>query len=391
MMLFDPTAMATPALPQDPVVIRRIETFIYRVKVDKPVVSTLAILGHRTALLVRVEDSDGTFGWGEVYATMPTYGAEHRALTVHKLLAPLLLGHSFHQPAECWQMLTEKTHNLAIQTGEAGPISAAIGGLDCALWDLLARRAKLPLCSLLGSEPKDLSAYASGLNPADGPQVVAACRAQGFNAFKQKIGFGQNVDLENLRSIRADMAEHEALMVDVNQGWTLEQALDMAPQLTPFNLSWIEEPLAADRPEAEWLACQSAFRAPLAGGENLRAGDFAAQSPWLGVVQPDVGKWGGISAGWAVAQATLAQGLRYCPHWLGSGIGLMASAHLLAAVGGDGLLEIDVNENPLREALCQPFATLAQGKFVLTQSAGIGAEPEQKAAVRWLLQHEETT
>ncbi len=389
-MNFELSNLAAPALPQPPVVIRRVETFIYRVKVDKPVVSTLATIAHRTALLLRVEDSEGAFGWGEVYATLPSYGAEHRAQTVHKLLSSLLIGHVIRQPAECWQRLTQKTHAMAIQTGEKGPISAAIAGLDCALWDLFARRAGVPLCTLLGSAPQALPAYASGLNPADGPQVVQACRAQGFRAFKQKIGFGDPVDLGNLTRIRADMAAHESLMVDVNQGWTLAQALRMAPQLSPFDLAWVEEPLLADRPAHEWQQCAQAFSSVLAGGENLRAEGFAEQAEWLGVVQPDVGKWGGISAGWAVAQAALARGKRYCPHWLGSGLGLMASAHLLAAVGGDGWLEMDVNENPLREALCQPWPALVEGSLVLTHATGLGVEPDQILTKSCLIQHEES-
>lgn len=387
---FELSALAAPGRPQPPVVIRRVETFIYRVQVNKPVVSTLATLTQRTALLLRLEDSEGAFGWGEVYATLPSYGAEHRAQTVHKLLASLLLGQTIHQPAECWLRLTQKTHAMAIQTGESGPISAAIAGLDCALWDLFARRAAVPLCTLLGGTPQSLPAYASGLNPADGPQVVQACRAQGFRAFKQKIGFGDKVDLGNLARIRADMAAHESLMVDVNQGWTLAQALCMAPQLAPFDLAWVEEPLLADRPAHEWQQCAQAFSSVLAGGENLRAEGFAEQVEWLGVVQPDVGKWGGISAAWAVAQAALARGKRYCPHWLGSGLGLMASAHLLAAVGGDGWLEMDVNENPLREALCQPWPALMEGALVLTQGVGLGVEPDQTATKSCLIQHEET-
>ena len=390
-MPFTLDQLAAPATPQAPATIRRIETFIYRAKVAKPVVSTLASISQRVALLVRVEDGDGAFGWGEVYGTMPPYGAEHRANVVHQSLAPLLLGQAIRKPAECWLALSKRMQAMAIQTGEPGPFSAALGGLDCALWDLLARRAGLPLCALLGRRVTSVPAYASGLNPADGPEVVEASRALGFRAFKQKIGFGEDTDLGNLGRIRAGMAAGEALMVDVNQGWSIDAALAMAPKLTAFDLAWVEEPLMADRQAVEWQRCAAAFAAPLAGGENLRASDFAAHTPWLGVLQPDVGKWGGISASWAVGRTALAAGRRYCPHWLGAGIGLMHSAHVLAAVGGDGLLEVDVNENPLRETLCQPFPRLTEGAFLLNDKPGIGATPDQGAAAPWLARHEETT
>lgn len=377
--------------PQPPLRIEKIQTYLYRAKVSQPVVSTLATLSQRTALLVRLQDADGAHGWGEIYSTMPTFGAEHRAQVVHQWLAPKLLGQTITDPGEMWLGLTQKMHALAIQTGEPGPLSAAIGGLDCAVWDLLARRARMPLYQLLGGSARSVRAYASGLNPADGPAVVVRSREQGFTAFKQKIGFDAALDLGNLNAIRQDMGAHEDLMVDVNQGWTLEQALHMAPRLTPFDLRWVEEPLMADRPAEEWRRCAQAFAAPLAGGENLRGGDFTRQAEWLGVLQPDVGKWGGISASRVIAQRALAAGKRYCPHWLGAGIGLMASAHVLAAVGGDGLLEVDVNENPLREVLCQPFPALQQGQFVLPPGPGLGVEPDLKAAMPWFVKQEETT
>ncbi len=384
------TSFHPPHSAQPSVQIEKIETFLYRVKVSKPVVSTLASIGQRVALLVRLQDQDGAFGWGEIYSTLPSFGAEHRAQVVHQLLAPHVLRQTITDPSLLWQALSQKLHAMAIQTGEPGPIAAALGGLDCALWDLLARRANVPLYQLLGGDGASVPAYASGLNPADGPEVVAQSRAQGFTAFKQKIGFGEPTDLHNLRTIRQDMAAHERLMVDVNQGWTLEHALHMAPLMSEFDLAWVEEPLLADRPADEWHRCAQAFSAPLAGGENLRGDDFAHQSEWLGVIQPDVGKWGGISASHVVGQQALAAGKLYCPHWLGSGIGLMASAHVLAAVGGPGLLEIDVNENPLREALCQPYPALVNGQFVMPQSAGLGVDPDLQLASSWCVKHEET-
>ena len=60
----------------------------------------------------------------------------------------------------------------------------------------------------------------------------------------------------------------------------------------------------------------------------------------------------------------------FCPHYLGGGIGLLASAHLLAGVGGDGLLEVDCNDNPLRDRFCGPVANISDGKVTLGDAAG---------------------
>jgi D-galactarolactone cycloisomerase len=68
--------------------------------------------------------------------------------------------------------------------------------------------------------------------------------------------------------------------------------------------------------------------------------------------------------------------LRYCPHFLGGGVGLLASAHVLAAAGGDGMLEIDANPNPLRSALTPQLASPAQGACHLGETPGIGSTPD---------------
>jgi L-alanine-DL-glutamate epimerase-like enolase superfamily enzyme len=53
------------------------------------------------------------------------------------------------------------------------------------------------------------------------------------------------------------------------------------------------------------------------------------------------------------------------------------------------LLEHDVMENPLREALATPFPRVANGIFTLPQTPGLGVVPNLDAAARWLLNHQE--
>ena len=64
----------------------------------------------------------------------------------------------------------------------------------------------------------------------------------------------------------------------------------------------------------------------------------------------------------------------YCPHYLGGGIGLLASAHLLAGCDG-GSLEVDANDNPLRDAFCGPVADVKDGAIELHGGAGLGIAP----------------
>ena len=170
--------------------------------------------------------------------------------------------------------------------------------------------------------------------------------------------------------------------MDVNQAWTRRQALAGVEKLRRWPLLWIEEPLRCDSPVEDWAALAAASPHPLAAGENIRSHtDFSAAiiRRDLGVIQPDICKWGGLSNCLPVARAVLKAGLRYCPHYLGGGIGLLASAHLLAAVGGDGLLEVDCNPNPLRELLARPFPAVREGRITLSDAAGLGVEPDLDA------------
>jgi L-alanine-DL-glutamate epimerase-like enolase superfamily enzyme len=136
--------------------IARIETFVLRAPVAEPVVTSFFAIPDRVSVLVRVEDEEGAHGWGEVWCNFPSYGAEHRGLVLHRTLAPMALGRAVDDPAALWRELAMRTHVLALQSGDAGAFSAALAGLDAALWDLKARRAGLPLARLLGGAVRDV-------------------------------------------------------------------------------------------------------------------------------------------------------------------------------------------------------------------------------------------
>ena len=126
-------------------------------------------------------------------------------------------------------------------------------------------------------------------------------------------------------------------------------------------------------------ACARRIGLPLAAGENIasRAGfEQALGDDVLRVVQPDIAKWGGLSVCSGIARDILKSGKTFCPHYLGGGIGLLASAHLLAGVGGDGLLEVDSNDNPLRDRFCGPVADIRDGMVTLSDDPGLGIEPD---------------
>lgn len=362
-----------------PLSVAAVAARVFRYPLDTPVRTSFGTMADRPMLLVGVTDAGGQTGWGEVWCNFPGVGAEHRARLVDSVLAPLLVGRDFESAEAAFRHLTEATAVLAIQCAEPGPFAQAIAGLDTALWDLSGAIAGAPLWRLLGGREPSFGVYASGLNPQEPERLAARRYEDGHRAFKLKVGFGADRDLANLAALRSTLGDSVRLMVDANQGWTVEQALAIAPRLEPFRLDWLEEPLRADRPWTEWRALGEGTAIPLAAGENLMgdaAFDTALAEGVLGVVQPDLAKWGGLSACLPLARRIRAAGRRYCPHYLGGGIGLLASAHLLAAAGGDGILEIDANPNPLRSLLCGPLEVVTDGRATLGDAPGLGAEPD---------------
>src|SRR5438552_7883186 len=295
--------------------IRSLQAFCYRYPLSTPVVTSFGRMLNRPAVFVCVEDEDGTTGWGEVWSNFPSNGAEHRARLVNEVLAPAVAGAAASKPAQIFEKLTLGTAVLALQSGEQGPFAQAIAGIDIAVWDLYARRAKAPLWRLLGASSSRLRAYASGINPDGCVATAEGAMRRGHRAFKLKIGFGPERDRGNLRDLRQLIGEH-SLAVDVNQGWSIGQALDQAPRLEEFDLLWLEEPLRADRPWSEWRTLRDKLSIPLAGGENIAGREAFATAlaeGVLSVVQPDAAKWGGVTGCVAVAREVVKAKRTYCP------------------------------------------------------------------------------
>lgn len=361
-----------------PFTIRSVQAFGYRYPLTMPVITSFGRMKDRPAVFIRVEDADGNIGWGEVWCNFPAPGAEHRVRLVNEVLAPALVGFDAPEPSAAFERLTQGTSVLALQSGEAGPFAQSIAGIDLAVWDLYARRENVALWKLLGGAKRTIKVYASGINPVGSERTAEAALGRGYRALKLKIGFDSAGDRANLAALRRLVGEG-LLAADVNQGWTIAHALELAPQLERFDLAWLEEPIRADRPPQEWKQLHETVRFPLAAGENIAShAGFAEvlREPVLGVVQPDIAKWGGLSACASIARDILRSGKMFCPHYLGAGIGLLASAHLLAGVGGDGLLEVDCNENPLRDRFCGPVLDVRDGMIELGDEAGLGITPD---------------
>ena len=366
--------------------IAAIEAFCFRAPLEAPLRVAFGVFRDRPSVLVRVTDSDGAEGWGEAWSNFPTVGAEHRARLVAEVVGPRLVGRNLSNPAETFATLSRELEVLVLQTGEIGPIAQAIAGIDIAVWDLFARKAQLPLYRFLGGAPKErVPVYATGLSPDDPQELFARWYAAGHRAFKLKTGFGHDRDVQNLAALRKTVGKDAVITIDSNQIHSTDDAIALARAIAEYDVTWFEEAIRVDAPPSEWHKLAEASPVPLAGGENMRGEDFdrALSQRILTYFQPDVTKWGGFSGLRPITRKIVDSGRTYCPHYFGGGIALLASLHLLAATGGDGLLEFDARDNAVRESVLGSLLPVDNGTVPIPQSPGMGTIPDLQALARY--------
>ncbi len=253
-----------------------------------------------------------------------------------------------------------------------------------------ASRATTSRGSSIPTRPHTVPTYASGIHIRDAPKIIARCREEGHDAFKIKIGFDLSRDVSETLQIAESLVPDERLFADANQGWDTDQAIAYLQGVAGCPLGWLEEPIIASAPPEDWAHVRKATNTPLAGGENLAGVDNFGRAITGGAfvyLQPDLAKWGGITGCETVARRALASGVTYCPHFLGGGIGLMASAALLAAVGGRGLLEVDVNPNPSRTSFDLFAPDRPHNRLHLPQAPGLGVTTLPEEIKRYQVLH----
>lgn len=369
-----------------PLRVRSVEPFALEVQLARPVRTPMTTITTAVSLLVLVTDQDGFEGWGEIWCNFPRFGFQHRAKLLSEVIAPLLVGRTIPSPEAAWHELTHATNILRIQSGEPGPVAAVLAGLDIALYDLAAKRSGMPLWKFLGANSGTVRAYASLGRGVDVFAEVERALDRGFCAIKLHSIGDISEHLAEVEPIRRRVGDGIELMLDVNSSWRPEDAIASVHKLENAKLSWLEEPIPVDAPVEAWKALASCAPMPLAGGENMlseRELEAAISHGFLGVFQPDVAKWGGVTGCLSVARKIVRASKRYCPHMFSGAPGLLASAHLLAASGcPNGLLEFRIGSHPLRD----PFLPHAvqDGALDLGNSPGLGLTIDRKDLAKYL-------
>lgn len=340
-----------------------------------PPVSSFASMARRTMCLVEVRAEDGTTGVGESWVNFPGWAPWERRATILAGLRPLVVGRDATDVAGTHRHIVQALERIALQWGAPGPIWQAISGVDLALWDLAGKARGLSVAEMLGSSTTTrVPIYASGLGPEVTEADVERQRDRGISVFKLKIGFGREQDLQQIGRLRELVGGDATVLVDANQAWDAQTAITMSRELERFGIAWLEEPVRADDLDVA-VEVVAHSRVPIAAGENLYTRKSFmrwASQRGFNIAQPDVTKVGGLSEALVIAQMVQAWDLPYAPHFFGSAVGLIATAHLFAAVPGGLWVEFDSNPNPLREEVVAEGIVIENGHLVLPAGPGWG-------------------
>jgi L-alanine-DL-glutamate epimerase-like enolase superfamily enzyme len=185
------------------------------------------------------------------------------------------------------------------------PPGAARNAIDCALWDLAAKRSGRCVRALIGLPPAVAVATAETI-VIDEPHAMGAAAARLADRPLLKVKVGDDRVVERIAAVRA-AAPRSRLMIDANEGWTAELLLALLEPLAALGVSMIEQPLPAGED-----GVLSGLRPPLTlcADESFHvARDVAAMAERYQAVNLKLDKTGGLTQALAAAAAARRSGL----------------------------------------------------------------------------------
>lgn len=183
------------------------------------------------------------------------------------------------------------------------PRSGARNALDCALWDLEAKRLGTTIWALTGIEPH--SVYTALTIGIDTPEAMAEA-ARAIDSPRLKVKLDAQLAIERVSAVRQARPDAE-ILVDVNQGWSFAQLVDHAPRLAELQVAMIEQPLPRGG-DAELESYRSPV--PLCADEScLDSSEFAEAALRYQVLNIKLDKTGGLTEALALARLASAAGM----------------------------------------------------------------------------------
>ncbi len=288
--------------------------------VDLPLETVVRTPMHDIAsvscLLVRLSTDEGLEGEGLAFC----FGKERlRVLdAMVKALSPQVVGADAFMTDAIWNAMFRSLNFF----GQAGIAVMAMAPIDIACWDIVGKAVGQPLHRLFGGHRTRVPLYASGglflsSGPDDLVREAEGFLDQGFKAMKLRLGaLPVAKNMERVEAVRAAIGPDTCLMVDVNQGLSVSEAIRLGRALEPYGLTWYEEPIPTyDHHGHAEIA--RVLDTPLASGETeyLRFGmAHMIECQSADILMPDLQRMGGFTEFRRVIGQMQAAGVPFSPH-----------------------------------------------------------------------------
>jgi glucarate dehydratase len=268
----------------------KLETIPARIPYKRVESSSLINRGGITDVIVKITADNGLVGWGECSRAADTAGIESAV----KAMMPLVIGR------DPWDK--EALHrDLAVHAIWAfQPMTGnlAFAGIDMALWDLCGKECGQPLYRMFGGsmrETVDYFFYMEWGTPAEIARQAQEGKKSGYRAYYIKAGVDEKKEEAMLEALRSTIGPEGNIRIDVNQAWTMPQAVRLLNRWhARFELDFVEAPVSID-PVENMLDLRRRVAVPFCVNEGLwreadayrllktRCGDYLCYSQyWVG-------------------------------------------------------------------------------------------------------------
>jgi L-alanine-DL-glutamate epimerase-like enolase superfamily enzyme len=281
-------------------------------------------------VVVKIETDAGHTGVG-----IGNWGTGAIATVIDETLSKIVMGEDPLRREYLWEQMYRATTPF----GRKGVAVMSISAVDQALWDIAGKAADKPVYELLGGPTKnEIPAYASNLHPVDMKTLEREAIQyveEGFDAMKLRFlhgpeggRAGMEKNEEIVRRVRDVVGDEIDIAGDAYMGWSVKYAKKMIDRLEPYDMAWIEEPVIADN-VAGYAEIREAAPMPISGGEHefTRWGhERLLEEGAVDILQPDVGRVGGITELMKVADLAEVHDVPVIPH-----AGTNPTLHVIAA------------------------------------------------------------
>jgi galactonate dehydratase len=369
-----------------------------RLKLKITEIRTAEVRVHGYQVHVRVYTDGGIIGQGE------TTDASSGNVPIIQSFARMLVG---HDPLNI-EAAFERIRTAGVFAGaQAGQYVAALTGVETALWDIAGKALGVPVYQLLGGKVRDrVRVYCDSgereMIPGDEKSKARIQQIQemGFTAAKIDIDDATDparIDRVNWTASNAEIDHMVAkvaftrglypknfdLAVDMHARYDAPTGKRVAKELEPFKLMWLEEPVPAENIDA-MRDVRASTNTPICCGENIymRWGfRELLEKHAADIIMPDFQKCGGLLEARKIADMAHAYYIPVAPHAVTSPIGMMASAHVCAAIPNFLAQEWHWIDSPdLWRNWVKEGDIIQKGFITLPDRPGLGVEMNEDTA-----------